>query len=85
MIRPPVEGFVPVFLLLKADVIRWGSVAFNVLKDPMVSMSITVLNALADKPEMGAMKFPAAPALDDPKHQQDTDNEDSSKRRIILT
>ena len=63
MILPPVEAFVPVLGFLEADVMRWGRVAFNVLKEPIVSISITVLKALADKPEIGAMKFPAAPAL----------------------
>jgi hypothetical protein len=31
--------------------------------DPIVSMSRTVLKALAERPEIGEMKFPAAPAL----------------------
>lgn len=35
----------------------------RVLKDPMVSMSITVLKAFAERPEIGERKFPAAPAL----------------------
>jgi hypothetical protein len=34
-----------------------------VLKVPMVSISMTVLKALGLRPEMGAMKLPAAPAL----------------------
>lgn len=38
-------------------------VAFMVLKVPRVSMSMTVLKALAESPEIGAMKLPAAPAL----------------------
>lgn len=33
------------------------------LKDPIVSMSSTVLKALEESPEIGATKFPAAPAL----------------------
>ncbi len=33
------------------------------LTEPMVSISRTVLKALAERPEMGEMKFPAAPAL----------------------
>jgi hypothetical protein len=44
------------------------SLAINLSKDfpltePIVSMSRTVLNALAERPEMGEIKFPAAPAL----------------------
>lgn len=38
-------------------------VALMVLKVPMVSMSMTVLKALGLRPERGAMKLPAAPAL----------------------
>lgn len=59
--------------------------AFNVLKDPMVSMSMTVLNALADNAEMGAMKFPAAPALNWPKYQQDPANYNYLDQPKILT
>jgi hypothetical protein len=33
------------------------------LTEPIVSISRTVLKALAERPEMGEMKFPAAPAL----------------------
>lgn len=61
--RPPVEGFVPVFGFAAADFTRWGMVALKVLKEPIVSMSITVLKALAERPASGEMKFPAAPAL----------------------
>ncbi len=63
MIRPPVEGLVPVFLFAAADFIKHGRVDFRVLKDPRVSMSSTVLKALEERAEMGEMKFPAAPAL----------------------
>jgi hypothetical protein len=63
MILPPVEVLDPVFGLLAADVRRWGSVAFSVLKEPSVSISRTVLNALDERPEMADRKFPAAPAL----------------------
>ena len=38
-------------------------VALKVLKDPIVSMSITVLKAFAERLARGAMKLPAAPAL----------------------
>lgn len=63
IIRPPVEGLVPVFGFFFADMRSCGMVALKVLKEPMVSMSRTVLKALAERPERGAMKFPAAPAL----------------------
>jgi hypothetical protein len=33
------------------------------LTEPIVSISRTVLKALAERPEMGEMKLPAAPAL----------------------
>ena len=61
--RPPV---VPEGLglgLREAEATRWGMVALMVLNVPIVSMSITVLKALELRPEMGAMKLPAAPAL----------------------
>ena len=63
IIRPPVEELVPLLGLAEADLRRGGRVALRVLKDPMVSMSITVLKALAERPEMGETKLPAAPAL----------------------
>jgi len=63
MIRPPVEGFVPVFGFFDAEIRSCGKVAFRVLKEPIVSISITVLKAFAESPEIGEMKFPAAPAL----------------------
>ena len=50
--------------LRAADWTRCGTVALRVLKVPMVSMSMTVLKALGLRPEMGAMKLPAAPALE---------------------
>jgi hypothetical protein len=62
--RPPVDGLVPVLGFFEADVMRYGRVALRVLKEPMVSMSMTVLKALADKPAIGATKLPAAPALE---------------------
>lgn len=65
MMRPPVEGFVPVFGFLLADLISSGTVALRVLKDPTVSISRTVLNAFEESPDIGEMKFPAAPALMD--------------------
>lgn len=37
--------------------------ALTVLNVPMVSISMTDLNPLGDRPEMGATKLPAAPAL----------------------
>jgi hypothetical protein len=63
MILPPVEEFVPVFGFLAADVMRCGSVAFSVLKEPRVSISRTDLKALDERSDIGARKFPAAPAL----------------------
>ena len=63
MILPPVDELVAEFGYFFADIRSWGSVALRVLNDPIVSMSITVLKALADRPEIGARKFPAAPAL----------------------
>lgn len=63
MIRPPVEGLVPVLGFFAADFMSSGTVALRVLKEPIVSMSITVLKAFAERPSMGEMKFPAAPAL----------------------
>lgn len=63
IMRPPVEALWPVLGFLAADVTKWGRVALRVLKEPIVSMSITVLNALAESPAMGERKFPAAPAL----------------------
>lgn len=63
IIRPPVEGFVPVLGFLLAEIRSWGMVAFKVLKDPSVSISSTVLKALDERPEIGDKKFPAAPAL----------------------
>lgn len=38
--------------------------AFTVLNVPMVSISMTDLKPLGDRPDMGATKLPAAPALD---------------------
>lgn len=38
--------------------------ALTVLNVPMVSISITDLKPLGDRPDMGATKLPAAPALD---------------------
>lgn len=61
--RPPDEGFTPVFGFLAADSRRWGSVALRVLKEPRVSISRTVLKALEESPEIEDRKFPAAPAL----------------------
>lgn len=63
MMRPPVEKLVPVFGFFFADAMRCGKVAFSVLYEPMVSISITVLNALAERVDIGDRKFPAAPAL----------------------
>lgn len=63
MIRPPVVVFVVVFGFLAAELRRCGSVAFRVLKEPRVSISITVLKAFAERLEIGARKLPAAPAL----------------------
>jgi hypothetical protein len=63
MIRPPVEGFVPLLGFFDAEVMRWGRVALRVLKEPRVSISRTVRNALDERPEMGDRKLPAAPAL----------------------
>jgi len=63
MMRPPVLVLDVVFGFLFAEFRRYGRVALRVLKDPMVSMSSTVLKAFADRPEIGARKFPAAPAL----------------------
>lgn len=53
----------PVLGFFFADITSCGIVALKVLKDPMVSISITVLNAFAERPSRGEMKFPAAPAL----------------------
>lgn len=50
-------------LCFLADSTRYGNVAFNVLKDPMTSISITDLNALTDNWLIDARKLPAAPAL----------------------
>ena len=50
--------------LRRAESTRYGIVALMVLKVPRVSMSITVLKALGERPEMGEMKLPAAPALE---------------------
>lgn len=47
-----------------ADSTRYGAVALTVLKVPIVSISITDLKPLGDRPAMGATKLPAAPALD---------------------
>lgn len=63
IILPPVEGFLPVFGFLAADAMRCGIVTLSVLNDPRVSISRTDLKALDESPEMGARKFPAAPAL----------------------
>lgn len=38
--------------------------ALTVLKVPIVSISMTDLKPLGDRPAMGATKLPAAPALD---------------------
>ncbi len=67
MIRPPVEELVPVLGFLAADFMSSGTVAFRVLNEPIVSMSITVLKAFAERASIGEMKFPAAPALQAPK------------------
>lgn len=37
--------------------------ALTVLKVPIVSISMTDLKPLGDRPDMGATKLPAAPAL----------------------
>jgi hypothetical protein len=63
MILPPVDELEAEFGYFFAEIRSCGRVALRVLKDPMVSMSITVLKAFADRPEIGARKFPAAPAL----------------------
>lgn len=63
MIRPPVEGLVAELGWVEADFRREGSVALRVLKEPSVSISSTVRKALEERPESGAIKFPAAPAL----------------------
>ncbi len=63
MIRPPVEGLVPVFGFLAADLMSSGTVALRVLKEPIVSISMTVLKAFEESPSIGAKKLPAAPAL----------------------
>ena len=63
IMRPPVEGLSPVFGFLAADLISSGTVALRVLKEPIVSISITVLKAFEDNPSIGARKLPAAPAL----------------------
>lgn len=65
MMRPPVEGFVPVLGFLLADFRSSGKVALRVLKEPIVSMSMTVLKAFEERPDIGEIKFPAAPALQD--------------------
>jgi hypothetical protein len=44
------------------------------LTEPMVSISRTVLKALAERPEIGAMKFPAAPALESPTVSTDSNS-----------
>lgn len=65
-IRPPVPTW-PAgggLGLRSADSTRYGAVALTVLKVPMVSISMTVLKPLGDRPLMGATKLPAAPALD---------------------
>ena len=48
----------------EAEATRWGMVALRVLKVPRVSISMTVLKALGERPAMGATKLPAAPALE---------------------
>jgi hypothetical protein len=63
IIRPPVEGLVGELGWAEADFRREGRVALSVLKEPSVSISRTVRKALEERPESGAMKFPAAPAL----------------------
>jgi len=63
IILPPDEGLVPVLGFFFAEMTSCGMVALKVLNEPMVSMSITVLKALAERPSRGEMKFPAAPAL----------------------
>jgi len=63
-IRPPVDGFVPVLRFLDADFMSSGTVALRVLKEPIVSISSTVLKALAERPDIGDRKLPAAPALE---------------------
>lgn len=42
---------------------RYGMVALTVLYVPRTSISMTVLNPLDERPEIGLTKFPAAPAL----------------------
>lgn len=64
MIRPPLDVFVPLLGFLDADRMSCGRVALRVLKEPIVSMSMTVLNAFAERPAIGEMKLPAAPALE---------------------
>jgi hypothetical protein len=54
---------VPVFGFAAADFMSAGRVALRVLKEPIVSISRTVRNAFEDRPEIGDMKLPAAPAL----------------------
>lgn len=64
--RPPVPTW-PAgggFGFRSADSTRYGAVALTVLNVPMVSISITDLKPLGDRPDMGATKLPAAPALD---------------------
>lgn len=62
MILPPVRPFeFPLFLA--ADSMRYGIVALTVLYVPSTSMSITALKPLLVRPEIGATKLPAAPAL----------------------
>lgn len=63
IIRPPVDGLVPVFGFFAADFMSSGMVALSVLKEPMVSISMTVLKAFEESPSIGARKLPAAPAL----------------------
>lgn len=62
MIRPEGLDAEPVGCSL-ALATRWGRQALAQLYEPMRSMSITVLNALAESSDIGARKFPAAPAL----------------------
>lgn len=50
-------------MCLSPDLMRYGSVALRVLYEPRTSMSMTDLNAFAERFLMDARKFPAAPAL----------------------
>lgn len=51
------------FGLAAADFMSAGRVALRVLKEPIVSISRTVRKAFEERPEIGEIKLPAAPAL----------------------